>query len=363
MFKLEKQTDKAVLTIYGYVGGMYLDFRAVNSALDEIATAGYTKLDFHIHTYGGSVFEGNLIYNFIAGFKGEVDIYIDGVAASMGSVIMMAGVRIHIVENGFIMLHAPQGGAQGTAKQLEQSAKLLRSIEKNFRSKLIERTGKTEQEVAAWMDGTDYWYDADEAIAERLADDKFASKAPIPKIEKEDLSALGAEGVYNKFTACLLSQEPIIKSNMNKEALIARYGLTTVNAQSSDEDIMAAIDAKIKAGDDTAKAVTKKAIEAQVDKAIEEGKITKEQRESYVARGEKLGIDELNAIFADMKAYQSISSQLGDKGTGGGAKGRESWTFDDYQAKASAELEAMPTANPDKFKQLYKAKYGVDPEV
>lgn len=213
------------------------------------------------------------------------------------------------------------------------------------------------------MDGTDYWFDADECVALGLADDKFASKAPIPKIEKEDLSALGAEGVYNMFTACLTSNKPIIESNMNKEALIARYALTTVTAQSSDDDVLAAIDAKIKAGDDAAKAVTKKAIEASVDKAIEEKKITKEQRESYVARGEKLGVEELTAVFADMKAYQPISSQLGDKGTVGNAKGSESWSFDDYQAKASAELEAMPKANPDKFKQLYKAKYGVDPEV
>ena len=42
MFKLEKQSDKAVLTIYGYVGGYYLDFRAVNAALEDITKSGFS---------------------------------------------------------------------------------------------------------------------------------------------------------------------------------------------------------------------------------------------------------------------------------------------------------------------------------
>jgi len=91
MFKVEKLSDKAVLTVYGYVGGYYMDMRAVNSAISDIQESGYKQLDFHMHTYGGSVIDGNLIYNFLAGFSGNVDIYIDGIAASMGSIIMLAG--------------------------------------------------------------------------------------------------------------------------------------------------------------------------------------------------------------------------------------------------------------------------------
>ena len=147
MFLLEKKQDKAILIIYGYVGGYYLDYRNVADAIAEITKEGYKKLDFRIHTYGGFVFDGNLIYNFLAGFKGELNIYVDGVAASMGSIIIMAGDKIHIAENGFIMIHAPEGGAYGNAKDLEQYAKLLRSMEKNFIKKLKEKTRSEERRV------------------------------------------------------------------------------------------------------------------------------------------------------------------------------------------------------------------------
>ncbi|SDC52840.1 head maturation protease, ClpP-related [Williamwhitmania taraxaci] len=364
MFKVEKLSQKAVITVYGFVGGYYLDYRNVSAALEDVSMAGYSKLDFRIHTYGGTVFDGNLIYNFIAGFKGEVDIYIDGVAASMGSVIIMAGVRIHIAENGFIMIHCPQGGSYGTAKVLIQGAKLLTSMEKNFKQKVLTRTGRPAEEVDALFDGTDHWFDADEAIAWKLADDKFSAKvANIPALNSDEASQLGAQAVYDRYTAALTTEHQIPKNKMNKEDLIKRYALTGVTAQSTDEEVLAAIDAKIKAGNDTAKAVTTKAIEASVDKAIEEKKITTEQRASYVARGEKLGIEELNAVLGDIKAYQPITSQLHQGGPSAQALDRKGWTWNDYQSKAPRALEEMTTKDPKTFKALYREEFGVEPEI
>jgi ATP-dependent Clp protease protease subunit len=366
MFKLEKLKDKAVLTIYGYVGGAYLDFRNVNAALDDITKSGYKKLDFRLHTYGGSVFDGNLIYNFIASFP-EVDLYIDGVAASMGGVITMAATRVHIAENGFIMIHAPRGSGDGTAKDFVQHAKLLRSMEKNFIQKLKEKTGKSDKEVAAWMDGTDYWFDADEAISLGLANDKFSPKVlNINNLNKTEAAQIGAKAAYDRFAASLIaSSEQKPNNEMNKADLIKRYNLTGVTAESTDEEVLAAVDAKIKAESDKAQSVTRKAIEAAVDKAITDKKITKEQRDSYIARGEKLGIEELNAILEDIKPYTPVSEHIHGKGGKGNPDGedRTNWTWNDFQAKAVADLDAMPKKDPEKFKALYKAEFGVEPEL
>ena len=360
MFKLAKQSDKAVLTIYGYVGGAYLDFRAVNAALDEISKSGLTRLDFHLHTYGGSVFDGNLIYNFLSSFKGEVDIYIDGIAASMGSIIMLAGTRIHIVENGFVMIHRPHLSSGGNADDIESGAKMLRSIETNMKAKLKKRC---KADIEGYFDGADHWLDADECIALGLVDDKFdASGILLPIVSKDEVIELGAEGLYKKFAACISEtkiQKP--KSQMDKESLIKRYNLTGVTAQSSEEDVLAAVDAKIEEGNKIAKAAKTKAIEAAVDQAVEQKKITAEQKAKYVAMGEKLGVEELNSVFADMQAYTSITAQVGGKKEGG--ESREGWTWADYQAKATAELEAMPKKDPTKFKALYKAEFGNEPEL
>lgn len=153
---------------------------------------------------------------------------------------------------------------------------------------------------------------------------------------------------------------------MNKKDLIARYQLTGVTEDSTDEQVMAAIDAKLQAGNDAAaqaRAAAKAAIETVVDTAVAAGKIPQAKRDEYVARGEKMGIDDLKAVVADMQVYQPITGQIKGGATGAAATDRAGWTWDDYQTKAVADLEAMPKANPDEFKALYKAKFGTEPEV
>ncbi|WP_044262705.1 Clp protease ClpP [Saccharicrinis fermentans] len=369
MFKVEKLADKAVLTIYGYVGGYYMDYRNVAAAIEEVKQTGYNKLDFRMHTYGGSVFDGNLIYNFLSGFDGELNIYIDGVAASMGFIIMLAAPveNVHIAENGLGMCHSPSGGANGTAKDLEQAANLLRLLEKNFKAVLKERTGKTDDEIESWFDGSDYWFDADQLIEMRLVGSKFKPKENIQSLDTDTASAIGARATYERFAALTTTQKTQLnsKAEMNKAEMITRYDLTSVTAESTDEEILAAIDAKMQAKDDAAKAERKKAIVAAVDVAIAAGKITKEQKSDYVARGEKLGLDDLNGIFADMQKADSIISHIkGDKaGLPSSSAERKAWTWDDYQSKAPGDLEAMAETDPEQFKALYKAEYGVEPEV
>ncbi len=370
MFKVEKLADKAVLTIYGYVGGYYMDYRNVAEAIEEVKKAGFKKLDFRMHTYGGSVFDGNLIYNFLSAFDGELHIYVDGVAASMGFIIMLAAPtqNVHIASNGLGMCHSPSGGANGNAKDLEQAANLLRLLEKNFKAVLKERTGKTDAEIEALFDGSDYWFDADGLIELGLVGSKFDPKVKnIESLNTETASSIGAKAAYERFAALTTTEKPQLNNSeteMNKAEMIKRYGLTSVTAESTDEEVLAAIDAKMQAKDDATAAERRKSIEAAVDGAVAVGKITKEQKANYVARGEKLGLEDLTAILADMHKPESISKHIKSGGKDGAPNAkREGWDWDKYQKEAVAELEAMPANDPETFKALYKAKYGVEPEV
>lgn len=363
MFILDKQKDKAVLTIYGYVGGYYMDMRTVNQAIADVTKSGYTQLDFHFHTYGGDVIDGNLIYNFLAGFNGNVDIYIDGVAASMGSIIMLAGKNKPMIsENGFIMIHCPSGGAYGNAEGLKQTAKLLTSMENNFKQKLIECTGKSEAEINLLFDGNDHWFDADEAIAYGLCSGKFSAKTQdIKTLDTTEASQLGAKAVFDRFTALTTNINQNPKKEMDKLSLIARFSLTGVTAESTDEQVLAALESKQKAIQETATAATKKSIEASVDASIAANKIKAEKRENYIARGEKIGIEELNAVFADMNPYASISENIkGDNVSDKDNKGDKPKAYSEY---TNAELQAMVKADPAKFKAVYKAEFGVEPEL
>jgi len=357
MFKIEKKVNKAILTIYGYVGGYYMDFRAVVTALDAIKREGYKHLDFHFHTYGGDVFDGNLIYLFLAMWEYEMDIYIDGVAASMGAIIATAGKKPPIIaENGFMMIHSPTGSVHGNKKQLIQGAKLLGSMEKNFTRKLADMTGKDEAFVSKWFDGVDYWFDADEAISLGLAREKFDPKSKIT-LTKEELNTLGAKGVYDRFTD--LTQNSNHKSIMDKEKVIKKFNLQGVTAQSTEEEIENAIQAKIDAPRAEAEA---EAINQLVGAAISEKKITEAQRAHYTDIGKAIGKDKLKATFEQMKAYEPITGSLKGGASGAAGGGDDNWKWDDFQAKAPEVLSEMPKKDPERFKNLYKEKYGKLPD-
>jgi len=276
---------------------------------------------------------------------------------------MLAGKnKPMIAENGFIMIHCPSGGAYGNAEKLKQMAKLLTSMENNFKQKLIECTGKSEAEINLLFDGNDHWFDADEAIAYGLCSGKFFAKTQdISTLDTTEASQLGAKAVFDRFTALTTNNNQNPQKEMDKLSLIARFSLTGVTAESTDEQVLAALETKQKAMQETATAATKKTIEAAVDAAIAAKKITAEKRDSYVARGEKIGIEELNAVFTDMNAYAPISANItGDKGGDNDDKGGKLKAYSEY---TNAELQAMVQADSAKFKAVYKAEFGVEPEL
>lgn len=360
MFKLEKKNGKAILTAHGYVGGYYLESRNISAALEEVKAGKFNELDFHIHSYGGSVFDGNLIYNFLAAYEGTLTIYIDGIAASMASVIMLAADKIYIAENGFIMIHKPSGTTSGTDEDHESAAKLLRAMGKNFVNKLIERTGKTVEEVAKWVSKTNNWFDAEEAVKLGLATATFRAKPLAKTVNKEELNQMGARAAYEMYAVT-----PPTPKEMKKEELIANFGLEGVTAENTDAEVMAALKTKMNAStvtEEASAAAQKQAIEAIVDTAIDSGKIDKSKRDAYVSRGEILGAGELRELLADMKPYKPIAGQL-EKPKGGTGDPRANWTWEDYQAKAPRALEALQRDEPAAFAKIYKDEFGVEPEV
>lgn len=362
--------------IYGYIwdgDGPY--FMRKFAEVD----GSYEVLNVHLHTYGGSVFDGNLIYNALINAKSEIHIYIDGIAASMGSIIMLAGKKIHMVENGFIMIHAASGYTRGTAKDHESSANLLREIGKSFIKKLKAKTDKKEKEVAKWLDG-DNWFSAEQAKAEGLID---SIVNPIGELDDiEDPMALGSKEVFNRFAAALKFEDKptgkslIINDDTMKQDVIQALGLQSVNAQSSDTAVITAINEHINAQvsdyktkyetEKTARENLESAVNAQrdgqikalLDTAVTAGKITEQQRSVYENIGKTSGVEALETVLGGLNAHQSISGQVTGKPAVTGVK--DGWDWDKYQKEDPKALEALKTNNFDAFKALFKAKFGVD---
>jgi ATP-dependent protease ClpP protease subunit len=157
---------KAELKFYGNIGaGGIVPDEFLNSIL-QLEAAGTTELTVHMHSYGGSVFDGNLIYNTLLQSKMKIRIVIDGIAASMAGIILLAADEVEIAENGFVMVHRLFVGlASGNSEELLQTAKLLKDIEIEFARCYARKTGKREKVfIDTWLDGKDHWLNADEAV-------------------------------------------------------------------------------------------------------------------------------------------------------------------------------------------------------
>ncbi|MEJ6657114.1 MAG: Clp protease ClpP, partial [Pseudomonas sp.] len=95
------------IALYGIIG---LDFRVKDlaQALSQYASAPH--LDVYVHSGGGSVIEGLAMYNILSRFKGHKRFYVDGIAASMMSVVLCAADEVHMPENTQVMIHLPRIG-------------------------------------------------------------------------------------------------------------------------------------------------------------------------------------------------------------------------------------------------------------
>lgn len=170
----------AEVYIYGDIGeSWYEDSVTAASFVKEIAALDVETLNVRINSYGGSVTDGLAIYNALRRHKATVVVTIDGIAASIASLIAMAGDTVSIAENGLMMLHAPWGAFYGNATEMREHADVLDKHAEAMAFSYAAKTGRPLDEMRALLaDGVDHWYGAAEALDEKLVDD-VVSAMPI----------------------------------------------------------------------------------------------------------------------------------------------------------------------------------------
>lgn len=368
------QVQDNTITAYGVIwDGNGMDFVSLFSQLE----AKYEKIKVKLHSYGGSVFDGNLIYNAIQNSKKDIDLIIIGIAASMTAIISQSrkDKKPKMVRNGFLMIHAPSGSTYGGALDHENNAKLLRSIEKNLVDSLSASLSKPKNYVAKWMVG-DNWFSAEEALKEGLISEIIDPESDTIT-DSLNPQELGAEGMYYQFTALVNPENSRINLNSDmKKPIIEALGLVGVTEQSSDTAVIDAVrnhyEAKIKTAEDLAKkekdradsAETKlaeqgkAAITAELEKAKKEGRITDQQISTYEAIGISQGVEALRTVLNAIPARTPITSQITAAGNSQATPaGRETWDWDKWQKEDPKGLEAMLKETPDVWQALFDKKY------
>lgn len=190
----------------------------VQDFLDQLD--GVSKINVHINSGGGSVFGGIAIYNILKRHNAEIVVYVEGLAASIASVIAMAGDKIIIPANAQMMIHKPSGITWGNADDMRKEADILDGCQKVILNTYMQhaKDGVTAEEINAlidaetWKNGEEWQEFFDIEVSEKSQataceseyfdkynnlPDKLKGQPEPPQLNIDDLAEKVAEKIKN----------------------------------------------------------------------------------------------------------------------------------------------------------------------
>jgi len=167
-----KANQTAEILIYEDIGeGWFTSGVTAQGFMQDLKALGDIKtLDIRINSNGGSVFDGVAIYNALKRHTAYKNVYVDGIAASIASIIAMAGDSVTMGEGTFMMIHKASGLSVGNAADMRATADILEGIDQQLVDIYATRTGLDADDISAMMDA-ETWMNADDAIAKGFANE------------------------------------------------------------------------------------------------------------------------------------------------------------------------------------------------
>jgi len=172
--------SRGEIWLYDQIGQSFWgDGISAKSFQKELSAMGkVTSLTVRINSPGGDVFDGFAIFNQLRQHPASVDVNVDGVAASIASIIAMAADpgKLRMAKNSMMMIHDPAGMAMGGADEMLRVAALLNTIKGNLADTYVDRTGNGKAAVEDWM-SAETWFTAEAALQHGFADELTAESA------------------------------------------------------------------------------------------------------------------------------------------------------------------------------------------
>ena len=232
---------------------------------DEIGTYGITAQEFitdikdlkdtpinlRINSLGGDVFDGMAMYNVIKRREAKTTVYIEGIAASIATIISLGADEVVMAENSLFMIHNAWGGTMGEAKDMRKTADTLEKITGELTDIYRKKTGLSYDALAEMMD-EETWLNANEALEMGFIDTisdsiKVAAKYDVSKfknITQEEIQNKLSININNKKMTNELKEwfnnkvEEIVtavKGDVKVSADVAEQTAITVNLGDNDE--------------------------------------------------------------------------------------------------------------------------------
>jgi ATP-dependent Clp protease protease subunit len=195
-YSIKAKKKTAEIWIYedigdGWMGGV----SAKQFAKDVKAIGKVETIQVYMNSPGGVVFDGIAIYNTLKRNAARILMDIDGLAASIASLVVMAGDEIRMAKNAMMMIHDPWTVTGGTAAELREMADTMDKIKDQILGTYVDRTGSDEAMISDLM-AAETWMSADEALEHGFADEiteaqKIAAHFDLSKFKNvpSDLSS------------------------------------------------------------------------------------------------------------------------------------------------------------------------------
>jgi len=161
-----KTADSADVEIYDEIGGWGVSAKEFIKGLRDLEGR---HLNLRINSPGGSIIDGQAIIAALSRHKAGFTAWVDGLAASMASVIACAADRCYMADGAMLMVHRASTISMGDASDLRKDADLLEKFEKSLVSVYEKKTGMAREEIEKML-AAETWMDALEAVALGFAD-------------------------------------------------------------------------------------------------------------------------------------------------------------------------------------------------
>ena len=190
--------DPATVQIFDQIGedwygGSGLSAKQFSDVLNEI---GNGPLLVEINSPGGNVWDGLSIYNQLRGRKAPVTTRVVGIAASIASIIALAGDRVEMADAALMMIHDPSGMASGTSEDMRKMAEALDQHAEVLVGVYHKKTGRSAESIRAAMK-TETWFTTAEALAFGLVDKPIKQLAMAAKWHPRAVTKTAPETVKN----------------------------------------------------------------------------------------------------------------------------------------------------------------------
>lgn len=365
VIKAESESNKGLIMMTGYISpweNSSVQFRNDFKNLED----SYEEIDILImNLYGGSVVEGIPTYNLIKDSSSKTNTIVQGLAASMGGILALAGNQHRIMDRmSRIMFHRAKAGIFGDADDLKEGGDMVQSYENDLADVIVANSNKDKDYVLKnWMKrGKDTYLTAKQALefglVTQIADSEIKKDVPknILKEGVENILAYYSEQLPQINNLLNVESKPLkmkkvisalgLPENATEDQVLEAVNNKAAAGTPEDKKRIADLEAEIKRIKDDVK---EKNAENLVNSAIDSKKITVEQKDHF----KKLALadyDSTKAILDGMKGFNSISSQVeaGKKDDPYAEK-----DFNWLHKNAPEYLQNMKKEQPERYKTLF----------